>query len=101
MKHFCCDARISERLIEHGTSKLTENLLVFLIPKPIVERFLAPYILIFVKNYHMGLNNPRTPSEMGESKLDKKWWGLETRLRLKKKSNSLLQKTVWKSIQGK
>ena len=38
---------------------------VFLIPKPIVERFLASYILIFVKNYHMGLNNPRTPFEMG------------------------------------
>ena len=43
----------------------------FLIPKPIVERFLASYILIFVKNYHMGLNNPRTPTKMGESKLDK------------------------------
>ena len=24
----------------------------------------------------MGLNNPRTPSEMGESKLDKKWRGI-------------------------
>ena len=47
----------------------------FLIPKPIVERFLASYILIFVKNYHMGLNDLRTPSEMGESKLDKKCWG--------------------------
>ena len=43
----------------------------FLIPKPIVERFLASYILIFVKNYHMGLNNPRTLSQMEGSKLDK------------------------------
>ena len=43
----------------------------FLILKPIVERFLASYILIFVKIYNMGLNNQRTPSEMGESKLDK------------------------------
>ena len=50
---------------------LKKSKFVFLIPKPIVERFLASYILIFVKNYHMGLNNPRTPSEMGESKLDK------------------------------
>ena len=50
---------------------LKKTKFVFLIPKPIVERFLASYILIFVKNYHMGLNNPHTPSEMGESKLDK------------------------------
>ena len=46
----------------------------FLILKPIVERFLASYVLIFVKKYHMGLNNPRTPSEMEESKLDKNGW---------------------------
>ena len=37
----------------------------FLNPTPIVERFLALYILIFVKNYHMGLNNPRTPPRWG------------------------------------
>ena len=49
---------------------------VFLIPKPIAERFLTSYILIFVGNYHMGLNNPRTPSESGESKLDEKWWSI-------------------------
>ena len=49
---------------------------VFLIPKPIVERFLASYILIFVKNYHLGLKNLRTPFEMKESEFDKKWGGI-------------------------
>ena len=29
----------------------------------------------------MGLNNPRTPSEMGESKLNKKWSGICSVLR--------------------
>ena len=58
-----------------------KNRSLFLVPEPIVERFLASYILSFVKNYHMGLNNPRAPSEMGESKLDKNWWGICRALR--------------------
>ena len=84
---------------------LKKSKLVFLIPKPIVERFLTSYILLFVKNYHMGLNNQRTPYEMGESKLDTKWWGMCRVLRpvcdfLTSKS-VLQKKTVWKSIKGK
>ena len=53
----------------------------------------------------MGLNNPRAPSEMGESKLDKNGgvyvgsW--DPYVNLKKKTKSLLQKTVRKSIQVK
>ena len=50
--------------------------------------------------------NPRTPSEMGESKLDTKWWGICRVLRpvcdlKKKKQRACYKKTVWKSIQGK
>ena len=44
---------------------LKKSKFVVVIHKPIVERFLASYILIFVKNDHLGLNNPRTLSEMG------------------------------------
>ena len=43
----------------------------------------------------MGLNNPHTPSEMGESRLDKKWLGICRVLRPICdffKSKSLLQK---------
>ena len=48
----------------------------FLIPKPIVKRFLASYILIFVKNYHVGLKNPTHPLRDGGVKIGQKWWGI-------------------------
>ena len=37
--------------------------------------------LEFRKKYNMGLNNLHTPSEIGESKLDKNWWGICRALR--------------------
>ena len=60
---------------------LKKSKFVVVIHKPIVERFLASYILIFVKNYHIGLNNLRTPSflKIGQ-KLVGYMQGLETRM---------------------
>ena len=53
------------------TLTLKESIFGLLINKLIVKCFLAAYMLIFVKYYHVGLHNPRIPSEIGESKLDK------------------------------
>ena len=75
----------------------------FLIPKPSVELFLASYILIFVKKYHMGLNNPRTPwGSQNWTKIGGVYVGSwDAYVILKKNQRACYKKTVWKSIQGK
>ena len=47
------------------TSTLKQSIFGLVIPKPNVKRLLATYNLIFVKYYHAGLNNLRTPPNYG------------------------------------